>query len=164
MCCACSSPSNKGSSEPQPKVDTAQTDPDTTSIGLHPVVRPSLERDTPLPALARELLLDTMWNHGEAMENLLWSALMLDHDMTQVNVQQILTTPRLSRPVTEAGETLNDSLPPEFFELQDQMYAAAQQLADASRERNDVGTAAAYGDLARTCISCHSVYLHIPGD
>ena len=83
--------------------------------------RPQLERDEPLPELARDLLRKYMVEHGDSMESLLWSALMLEHQMTEVVVEQILAQPRLSRPNEAAGETLNDWLPAAFYELQDQI-------------------------------------------
>jgi cytochrome c556 len=160
MCCACSGSANKDDAQ-RPTTDSPTPDLDGADPGH---VRPGLDRETPLPALARKLLLDNMWNHGEAMENLLWSALMLDHELTEMNARKMLASPKMSRPVPEAGETLNDHLPMTFFELQDQMYVAAQDLADAANARDDAGSADAYARLAKTCIGCHSVYLRIPGE
>lgn len=159
LCLSCSSSAKKDTSEPAATTGS----PPPASLDTDSPSR-SLDRETPLPALVRKLLLDNMWNHGEAMENLLWSALMLDHELTEINARKIVSAPKMSRPAPEAGDTLNDQLPMTFFDLQDQMYDAAGRLADAARARNDADTANAYAQLTRTCISCHSVYLKIPGE
>lgn len=125
--------------------------------------RPTLQRKEPLPELARDLLRKYMIEHGDSMESLLWSALMLEHQMTEVVVEQILGQPRLSRPVaSEAGDTLNDWLPPRFYELQEQMFTAAEELRFAASKRDDVGTAKSYARLAETCVTCHSLFLSLP--
>ncbi len=126
--------------------------------------RPQLQRDEPLPELARDLLRMHMIEHGDSMESLLWSALMLDHETTQTVTEHLLGQPRMSRPSAAAGETLNDWLPPRFFDLQDQMYDAAKALQQAARAKDDQGTARAYAKLAETCVTCHSLYLSIPSD
>ncbi|WP_428262402.1 cytochrome c [Haliangium sp.] len=125
--------------------------------------RPVLERAEPLPKLARDLLHDHMIDHGQSMENLLWSALMLDHAAVVVNAQELQAAPRIGRPLEGAGDTLNDALPARFFDLQDEMHAAAGALEAAARAQDDDGVAEAYGRLARTCVSCHALYLRIPG-
>lgn len=126
--------------------------------------RPGLEREQPLPELARDLLRKNMIEHGDNMESLLWSALMLDHKTTEIMARQILGQPRMSRPTPAAGETLNDWLPARFFELQDAMYEHAEELRRAAEARDEVGMARAYGKLAETCVTCHSVYLSLPSE
>lgn len=126
--------------------------------------RPRLERDEPLPELARDLLRKNMMEHGDDMEALLWAALMLDHPSTEAIARQILAEPRMSRPTPAAGETLNDWLPERFFELQDRMYESAEELQRAAARKDDLGTASAYARLAETCVTCHSVYLSLPGE
>lgn len=126
--------------------------------------RPGLERGEPLPELARSLLRKNMIEHGDNMESLLWSALMLDHQTTEIMARQILGQPRMSRPTPAAGETLNDWLPARFFELQDAMYEHAEELRKAAAARDEQGMARAYGKLAETCVTCHSLYLSLPGE
>jgi hypothetical protein len=126
--------------------------------------RSRLERGEPLPELARNVLRKNMLEHGDNMESLLWTALMLDHQTTELMARQILGQPRMSRPTPAAGETLNDSLPPRFFELQDALYEHAEDLRRAAEARDDMGMARAYGKLAETCVTCHSLYLMLPGE
>jgi hypothetical protein len=126
--------------------------------------RAQLERGEPLPVLVRSLLRKNMIEHGDNMESLLWTALMLDHETTELMARQILGQPRMSRPTPAAGETLNDSLPPRFFELQDALYEHAEDLRRAAGARDDIGMARAYGKLAETCVTCHSLYLTLPGE
>jgi cytochrome c556 len=126
--------------------------------------RSRLERGEPLPELARTSLRKNMIEHGDNMESLLWTALMLDHQTTELMARQILDQPRMSRPTPAAGETLSDWLPPRFFELQDALYEHAEELRRAAQARDDMGMARAYGKLAETCVTCHSLYLRLPAE
>lgn len=145
---ACSSSNNHEDTAPPPRTSE----------------RARLKRAEPLPKLALDLLRKNMVEHGDNMESLLWSALMLDHQTTELVARQILAQPRMSRPTPAAGQTLNDGLPAQFFDLQDRMYEAAEELRKAAEARDDVGTAQAYAKLAETCVTCHSVYLSLPGE
>jgi hypothetical protein len=105
-----------------------------------------------------------MMEHGDSMESLLWSALMLEHQTTETITQRILAQPRMSRPTPGLADTINEWLPERFFALQDQMYGAAEELNKAAAARDDLGTAKAYGRLAETCVTCHSLYLTLPAE
>jgi cytochrome c556 len=62
----------------------------------------------------------------------------------------------------EEAALLNTELPARFFDLQDDLRAAAGQLADEATGGDDQKMAAAFGRLTSTCVSCHSVYLEAP--
>ena len=52
-------------------------------------------------------------------------------------------------------------LPPKFFVEQDDLSAIARQLAVAALEGgDDKALADRFSALTRTCVSCHSTYLH----
>ncbi|MEM9491025.1 MAG: hypothetical protein AAGC55_17885 [Myxococcota bacterium] len=125
--------------------------------------RPALERAEPLPDIARDLLRENMIEHGDSMESLLWSALMLEHEMTEVVVAQILGQPRMARPSSGDADTVNAALPAEFYDLQDQMFSAAEELRLAAAQRDDIATARFYAQLTETCVTCHALYLSLPG-
>lgn len=116
---------------------------------------------TPLPLLARDVLVEPMRTHGDNLESLLWTTLMLDHESTATIATWIAEEPRLSRP-REALDIFNAALPAGFFVLQDELYASADQLARAARNEDDAGVADAFSRLAGTCIRCHSLYLRMP--
>ena len=101
-----------------------------------------------------------MQRHGENMENLMWAALMLDYESAATISAWIDREPRISRP-TGSSDTLNEAFPERFFELQDALHEAARDLADAAESRDDPKMATAYGKLSNTCVSCHSIYLHL---
>ncbi len=51
-------------------------------------------------------------------------------------------------------------LPQEFFLEQIALSAIARQLAVAAEHGDEVGISDRFGSLARTCVACHSSYLH----
>lgn len=139
---------------------------DTETVGSQ-ARHPRLDRRQPLPEPARELLRDDMMRHGQTLEQLLWSAVMLEHAATADAARDLLTQPRIPRPAPTTGEPQRGQIPMSFFDLQDRMYAAASELHRAATARDDMAAAKAYGDLTQTCIACHSIYLHLgaePGD
>jgi hypothetical protein len=133
----------------------ARTAEDESQPG--PLAGPS--SDEPLPKLARSVLQDPMRRHGDNLESLLWTALMLDYDSTAMIASWIVEEPRLSRPGTQT-DALNVELPPHFFQLQDELHRGARDLAQAARKHDDAAMADAFSRLAGTCIRCHSAYLH----
>ncbi len=122
---------------------------------------PSLSKGDALPKLARDVLQDPMRRHGDNLESLLWTALMLDYESTAMIAGWIAEEPRLSRPGAQM-DALNAELPAQFFQLQDQLHRGARDLARAARERDDEAMADAFSRLAGTCMRCHSVYLRRP--
>jgi hypothetical protein len=123
--------------------------------------RPTLDRAEPFPVLARKALEKYMLDHGEDMDTLLWSALMLDYELIVNRAERMANRPRLSRPSDDIN-TLNAFLPARFFELQDQMSAAVVDMARAGRVKDDAAIGKSYARMAETCIACHSLYLRAP--
>ena len=112
-----------------------------------------------LPESARALLTEKMIDHGQDMTDLLWATLFLDEDSVKEIARHIVEQPRFSRPLTQDAAELNSRLPPEFFALQDELITRANELAESADSRDPNAVATAYGQLAQTCVRCHSVYL-----
>lgn len=121
-----------------------------------------LEPPAHLPQAARELLAERMLNHGSDMSDLLWATLFLDDASVADIATHIVQTPRFARPTTQDATELNALLPAEFFDLQDQLVQRAEALAEAAKRQDANEMAEAYGELTKTCVRCHSVYLTEP--
>jgi cytochrome c556 len=73
---------------------------------------------------------------------------------------ELAKEPKFSRPAPNEKGTLSALLPPQFFVHQDALADSASALARAAQARDDERLAEAFGEVARTCIACHSTYLH----
>ena len=148
-----------------PAAQTAHSAP-----GAEAAAQANLPAPEWLPLEAREMLSAGMQRHGEEMMLLLVSVMMLQHEDTELLAHQVASAPRLGRPAPGESGTLGSLLPARFFELQDELQARARAMADAARTKDDSRIVRAYGQLAETCVSCHSVYLNpdahadLPGD
>jgi hypothetical protein len=121
--------------------------------------RPKLVGVQPLTTEARMALRGHMLDHGDDMENLLWSALMLDYEGTAAIADKMSKAPTLSRAGVGQKDTINAHLPPEFFESQDQLKVSIAALRSAAEAKDDGAMADEYAKVAKTCIHCHSLYL-----
>ena len=119
----------------------------------------SLPEPTWLPTEAREMLSARMDRHGEVMMMLLVSVMTLQHSDTELLAEQVAAEPRIGRPATGEQGTIGALLPPRFFTLQDELVDRAHAVANAARANDNSRIVRAYGQLAETCVSCHSVYL-----
>jgi hypothetical protein len=111
-----------------------------------------------IPAIARRTLQTKMARHDAQMRTLVSRVVLLDDDGVARVAGEIFDEPSLARPV--AGDELNGLLPARFFALQDELKAGARRLVTASASRNHAAMADEFAALAKTCISCHDVYLH----
>jgi Cytochrome C' len=117
------------------------------------------------------MLTARMERHGEEMMLLLVTVMTLQHQDTELLAEQVAVEPQLGRPGPGEKGTLNALLPPRFFALQDQLVERAHAVAAAARANDSGRIVRAYGQLAETCVSCHTVYLkpnspdfELPGD
>jgi hypothetical protein len=95
------------------------------------------------------------------MQQLFWSALFLDDAGVSLVADEMSREPRLARPNGPADETVNSSLPEEFFALQDELAKNAQALVRVVSARHDAeAIGEAYGRLATTCVRCHERFLY----
>lgn len=143
------------------KIEGASEEPAATAESPKRT-QPKLVRAQPLTTEARMALRSQMLDHGDDMENLLWSALMLDYEGTAAIADKMSKAPTLSRAGVGQEDTINALLPAEFFELQDQLGASIADLRSAAQDKQDEAMATEYAKVAKTCIQCHSLYLRFP--
>jgi hypothetical protein len=135
-----------------------------TAIGIGLFLRPRptaqdhLAAPASIPAVARQALRTKMARHEVQMRTLVSRVVMLDDDGVARAAGEIFDEPALARPV--AGDELNGLLPARFFALQDELKARARRLVAASTSRDHATIADEFAALAKSCVSCHEVYLH----
>jgi hypothetical protein len=127
--------------------------------------------DTPAPAqrlpvpehVSPELRADIkarMTRHGETMSNLVRSVVLLDRPTIRVLAGRIADEEVIAH-VAATGEAKRPPLPREFFAAQDELSASARDLAVAAKQGGDDKLIAdRFAAVTRTCITCHSAYLH----
>ena len=162
---ACSSGSANGKGQQTASPEAAPPEPAKDEPAAKAAAddeRRGLVRNEPLPKLAAKVMRKQMGRHAQRMEGLQWSALMLNYETTKGISSSIVDEPRIARPTGDA-DTINQIIPAAFYDLQDELHAAAGDLAKASEAKNDQSMIQAYSRLTKTCIACHSLYLKIPG-
>lgn len=122
-------------------------------------VRPAESKTThsraDLSPAVRELLRGRMERHGDSMRDLLSSSLTLQYGLLAQRARWMAAEPRIPRPSpAEDDHTLD-----RFFDMQDDLHRDVAALGSAAEREDDEAIARAYGQLAATCIRCHSVYL-----
>lgn len=110
-----------------------------------------------LPPAARQILRSKMARHGAQMQALVANVILLNDDGVARTAGAIFDEPALGRPVT--GDELNGLLPERFFLLQDDVRARARRLVTASAHHDRAAIADEFAGLARSCVTCHQVYL-----
>jgi hypothetical protein len=110
-----------------------------------------------IPPAARAVIASKMRRHAEQLPQLLSTVIVLDYDGVARAAGAIFDEPALARPVE--GDELNGLLPERFFVLQTALRTDARHVIDAAARRNSAGLADAFGELTKTCVSCHDVYL-----
>jgi hypothetical protein len=102
--------------------------------------------------------------HATTMQNLVRSVVLLDRPTVRALANRIADEEMAARSGALREERY-PSLPRQFFVEQDELGATARQLAAAAIEGGDDRVLAErFGALTRTCVSCHSVYLHARPD
>jgi hypothetical protein len=101
-----------------------------------------------------------MARHGETMSSLVRSVVLLDRPTIRVLAVRIADEEVIAR-VGAAGEPKRPPLPREFFAAQDELSASARELAVAAKQGgDDRAIADRFAAVTRTCVTCHSAYLH----
>jgi hypothetical protein len=118
---------------------------------------PELAVPDRIPPAARAVIRSKMHRHAEELTALVSKVAVLDYDGVARAAGEIFDEPTLARPVT--GDELNGLLPEGFFPLQDALRTQARKVVDAAARRDSVRLADAFGELTKTCITCHDVYL-----
>jgi hypothetical protein len=119
---------------------------------------PKLPEPGYLPGDALDALHRHMNHHGADMTELAWDVILLDYDATRARADRVAAEPALANGLTD-GARLRQVLPNRFYQLQDDMLAAAVGLSQAALSRDSHAMATAYGRLATGCVDCHRVYL-----
>ena len=135
-----------------------------TAIGLGLFLRPRptaqdhLAAPASIPEMARQALRTKMARHEVQMRTLVSRVVMLDDDGIARAAGEIFDEPALARPI--AGDELNGLIPARFFLLQDELKARARRLVAASTSGDHAAMADEFAALAKSCVSCHEIYLH----
>jgi cytochrome c556 len=111
--------------------------------------------ETLAPA-ARALLKERMAAHARDMGELVSAIMVLQYDGIAARADKIAADVNLSRPTTNDATQLNAQIPEKFFVRQDDLKAAARNLAEAARSQNPYKVADAYGRVSETCVRCHA--------
>jgi hypothetical protein len=123
-----------------------------------PVAHDELPASATIPSAARQAVKSKMGRHAVQMQALLSRVVLLDDDGVARIAGEVFDEPSLSRPV--AGDELNGLLPGRFFVLQDEIKARSRRLVIASQKRDHAAIAEEFAALAKSCVSCHQVFLH----
>lgn len=101
-----------------------------------------------------------MARHGAVMTNLVRAVVLLDRPTIRLLANRIADEEVVAR-IGAARERKHPALPPEFFAFQDELATDARQLAESAAEGGDDRILAErFAMLTRTCVSCHTAYLH----
>jgi Cytochrome C' len=123
-----------------------------------PIAREELPASASIPPAVRQVVRSKMARHDAQMRALVSRVALLDDDGVARVAGEVFDEPSLARPI--AGDELNGLLPERFFRLQDELKARARALVIASQRRDHSAIAEEFGALARSCVSCHQVFLH----
>jgi hypothetical protein len=119
---------------------------------------PELSAPEHIPPAARAVIASKMRRHAQQLPALVSAVVVLDYDGVARAAGEIFDEPEIARPLT--GDELNGVLPERFFVLQDALRAEARQVVEAAARRDSAELARTSGELTKTCIACHDVYLH----
>jgi hypothetical protein len=102
-----------------------------------------------------------MGRHGETMSNLVRAVVLLDRPTIRTLSSRIADEELVAQNNAANRERQRLMLPPEFFTQQTALGSAARALAGAATEaRDDRALADYFAAVTRTCVGCHTVYLH----
>jgi hypothetical protein len=143
------------------KPDTKQ--PAKTESGKGPLEKSEAEaratEGPPLSELARQLLRRRMERHGKDMTQLMTGVVLLKREVVRTLAAGISSEPRIVRPLPDAKDELNASLPERFFVLQDELRERAKNVAERAQKGSDKELGESFALLTQTCVACHSAFL-----
>jgi cytochrome c553 len=125
---------------------------------------PAPARRLPAPehvsSQTRQEIRARMGLHGATMQNLVRAVVLLDRPTIRLLANRIADEEIVAR-TGKTPDPQRPPLPPRFFIEQDELAATARQLAAAAVDGGeDAALADRFAALTRTCIGCHSTYLH----
>ncbi len=112
---------------------------------------PPLE-EVELSPEVRTLLRPRMGRHARDLGDLFSYVRARRFDETARIATLIAAEPRIARPLPDAPDTLNATIPPSFFAVQDALQ---------SRAEDAYAMDGAFEDLAATCAACHTRYVPV---
>jgi len=115
-----------------------------------------------LSAPTREFLSMRMKDHRVDMESLMRAVIVLDRRKAAVLSIRIAEDASLARPISGQTDLMNAQIPPRFFDLQEELRAAAREVSTAATKGSDMAIAKSFGKLTETCVACHASYLRDP--
>ncbi|HET6148157.1 MAG TPA: cytochrome c [Polyangia bacterium] len=133
------------------------------SDAAEPAKTPAVRLIAPenLSAATRAEVQSRMARHGNVMSNLVRAVILLDRPTIAVLALRIADEEVVARVEASGSKKWESRLPKGFFAEQDALRAAARELATtATRAGSDSAMADGFAAVARTCVACHSVYLH----
>ena len=116
------------------------------------------EPPVPISNTTLQLLRSRMASHANDMANLESAIMILDYPQIAERAGGIASDANLARPLTDDATELSSSIPPSFFDYQDDLRRWARALADAATEKSALRVGRAYGKVSETCVTCHAVY------
>jgi cytochrome c556 len=112
-------------------------------------------------AETRAQLSARMRRHGEVMSNVVRAVVLLDRPTIRVLASRIADEEDIAHTSSPANDRLAGNVPHEFQIQQTALATAARALAVAAADQSeDQLLAQRFAEVATTCVSCHSVYLH----
>ena len=111
-----------------------------------------------IPQDTRTEIKARMARHGETMSGLVRSVVLLDRPTVRILATRVADEEVIAR----AGNgQKRPPLPQDVFAAQEELSTSARQLAAAAIEGGDDKILAErFAAVTRTCIACHSAYLH----
>ncbi len=115
-----------------------------------------------IAAEAQAELKARMGRHGNTMSSLVKAVVLLDRPTIRSLAGRIADEEIVARAGVTHKTKRRLGVPPEFYEAQDSLRAAAEDLARAAAlpRGDDKALADGFAAVARSCVGCHSVYLH----
>jgi hypothetical protein len=114
-----------------------------------------------LSATTRAELRTRMARHGNVMSNLVTAVVLLDRPTITTLAGRIADEEVVARSESDGKKKWESRLPNGFFAQQDALRSAAHDLAaSAVHGSADSTMADRFATVARTCVACHSIYLH----
>jgi hypothetical protein len=97
-----------------------------------------------------------MGRHGASLSGLARSVVLLDFATTARLARQVADDETIALAVTPA---VRPDPAESFTALQEELRARARRLGDAAAARDDAAVADSFGEVAKTCVRCHRLYL-----
>jgi hypothetical protein len=99
------------------------------------------------------------------MSNLVKALVLLDRPTIATLAVRIADEEVVARVEGGGADKLKGLLPKEFFAEESSLQTAARELAAAAVSKETDGVLAdRFATVAKTCVACHSIYLHSPAE